>query len=193
MDNEERIIEALERAEMDNGWDAPEPEPKPAFVIDSDEKAEWALKKIKDAQEEHDRLIALVDAEQERLNERRNMIDLALDRDTDFLRSQLAAYMRTVKCKATKTQESYQLLTGKLVRKIPSVEFEVDNDALAKWLGENGREDLLNVSVKPKWGEFKKLVTGDAESGAVVIAATGEAVDGIKAVESHEKFSIKFN
>lgn len=190
MDREEQIIEAQERAEMPSG---PEPEEAPRFIIDSDDKAEWALRKIKDAQEEHDRLMELVEKEQAKLDDRRNMIELALDRDTDYLKSQLASYMRTVKCKATKTQESYQLLTGKLVRKMPSVDYEVDSEALAKWLRENNREDFLAVTVKPRWGEIKKLLTADTASGTAVITGTGELVEGVKAIESPEKFSIKFN
>jgi cation transport ATPase len=96
------------------------------------------------------------------------------------------------KVKATKTQESYQLLTGKLVRKMPSVDYEVNAEALAKWLNENGREDLVKVTVAHRWGDLKKLLTGDTESGVVTIASTGEVVEGVKAVENPEKFTIKF-
>lgn len=191
MDNEERAIEALERAEMEKG---PEPDDKALyFVIDSDEKAEWALKKIKEAEDEHDRLMALIEQEQASLNERRETFDRALERETDFLKSALNTYMRTVKCKATKTQESYQLLTGKLVRKMPSVDFNVDSEALVNWLRVNGRDNLVQVVEKPRWSDLKKLLKADIESGSAVIESTGELVEGVKAVESPEKFSIKFN
>lgn len=173
-------------AEQDSG------EPR-RFVIDSDEKAEWAVKKIREAEEEHDRLAALIEQERAALDEKKAKFDAALERDTAFLKAALSDYMRTVKCKATKTQESYQLLSGKLIRKRAGVDFSVDSEALAGWLRESGREDLLSVTVKPMWGEIKKRLAADPESGAVVIAETGEVVEGVTAVEKPETFSIKFN
>lgn len=172
----------------------PEPEEeKQPFVILDDDLAEWALKRIKEAEDEHTRLIALVDKEQEKLDERRRYFDNQLERDTAFLKAALADYMRRVPCKSTKTQDSYQLLSGKLVRRKAGVDYEVNAEALAKWLNENGREDLVKVTVAPRWGDLKKLLTGDTESGAVTIASTGEMVEGVKAIENPEKFTIKFN
>lgn len=163
------------------------------FVIDNDGKAEWAVKKIKEAEDEHERLIALVEQERAALDEKKARFDAALERDTAFLKAALDGYMRTVTCKSSKTQESYQLLSGKLIRKKAGVDFDVDSEALAGWLRESGREDFLAVTVKPMWGEIKKRLAADPESGAVVIAETGEVVEGVTAVEKPETFSIKFN
>lgn len=172
----------------------PEPEEeKQSFVILNDDLADWAIKRIKEAEDEHARLIELVDKEQEKLNERRAYFDRQLERDTDFLKAALADYMRRVKCKSTKTQDSYQLLSGKLIRRKASIEYKVDDETLTKWLNDNGLEDLVKVTVAPRWGDLKKLLTGDTESGAVTIASTGEMVEGVKAIENPEKFSIKFN
>lgn len=187
-----------------NAWDAPEPiqdalddlsesdDETRRFVIDSDEKAEWAIKKIRAAKEEHDRLISLIDREQNALDEKRGMIDLTYDRDTEYLKAMLNSYMRTVTVKSTKTQDSYQLLTAKLVRKRPALDYSVDNERLVKWLKDNGKGNLVNVKETPRWGELKKLLSGDAESGAVTIAETGEFIDGVEAVKTEEKFDIKF-
>ena len=64
--------------------DGPEPG---RFVIDSDEKAEWALKKIREAEDEHERLIALVEQERAALDEKKARFDAALERDTAFLKA----------------------------------------------------------------------------------------------------------
>lgn len=185
-----------DETEMEEAWfEAQEEaleEPK-RFVIDSDELAEWALKKIKEAEEEHDRLVALVEQERAALDDKEAKFDKALERDTAFLKFALSDYMRTVKCKATKTQESYQLLTGKLIRKKASVDYKVNDEALVGWLRENKHDELINVTVKPRWGEIKKMLVADPESGAVVIGETGEVIDGVTAVEKPETFSIKFN
>lgn len=164
-----------------------------SFVIDDDSKAEWALGKIKEAQEEHDRLIALVDKQQLVLDDRRAQIDRQLERDTEYLKYLLSAYMNGVKCKSTKTQDTYQLLSGKLVRKHASVDYDVDSAKLAAWLQENGHTALVKTEVKPMWAEVKKLLNGDPTTGAVTLADTGEFVEGITANQTAEKFSIKFN
>lgn len=164
-----------------------------SFEIDNDDKAEWALSKIREAQEEHDRLMLLVDKQQAALDDRRAQIDKQLERDTDYLKYLLSAYMNSVKCKSTKTQDTYQLLSAKLVRKHAALDFDVDSTKLVAWLQENGHAALVKTEVKPMWSEVKKLLTGDPATGAVTFADTGELVDGITANQTAEKFSIKFN
>lgn len=166
---------------------------KKHFVIDDDKKAEWALGKIKEARDEHDRLMALVEQQQEELEAKRKAIDKRLERETSYLRQLLEWYMDRVKCKSTKTQDTYQLLSGKLVRKKPGIEYKVDSDLLSGWLKENGMADLVVVTEKPKWGEVKKKLQADEESGVVYAAETGEVVEGVTAVEKPAEFDIKFN
>lgn len=161
------------------------------FVIDSDDRAEWALGKIKEAQEERDRLLALVEEKKHQLEQRQEEILKRYDSDTGYLLGLLDEYMTTVKVKKTKTQDTYQLLSGKLVRKYGGVTYKRDDAALVKWLEDNGHKDLVNVTVTPKWGEFKKLL--QAEGPVVTIAETGEVVDGIVAYEAPVTFDIKFN
>ena len=74
-----------------------------AFVIDNDEKAEWALEKIRDAQEERDRLLALVQKKKEELYAQEQKICDRYEGDTNYLRYLLQNYMATVKCRSTKT------------------------------------------------------------------------------------------
>ena len=161
------------------------------FSITDDSKAEWALEKIREAKEEHDRLIALVDEKEFTLKQQRDEIEARYDRDTSYLKHLLEEYMQTVAVKSTKTQDTYQLLSGKLVRKRPSVTFEVDDAKLLEWLDSTNREDMIKTTRKPAWAEIKKLLTGDAETGLAVIEETGECVDGIKAVETPGSFDIK--
>ena len=103
--------------ELDEQYEQTEPEAaiEGDFIIDNDSKAEWALKKIKAAQDEHDRLIALADEEEDRLKVKRAKIDSKLETDTSYLKFLLSKYIDTVTCKETKTQKSYQLLTGKKI------------------------------------------------------------------------------
>lgn len=158
------------------------------FVIDNDSKAEWALKKIKEAYDEHDRLMALV-VEQEVLLERKEKaLDEKLEKDTNYLKHLLNQYMDDVKCKETKTQKSYQLLTGKLVRKQGTVAFEKDEDALLEWTKQN-RPNLIKIKASVDWAELKKELTINGEE---IITADGEILECVKAEQKPDSFDIKW-
>lgn len=163
------------------------------FQIDNDSKAEWALSKIKEAEEERDRLLALIAAKRDELEAAEDKVEDDYLRDTEWLRYQLQMYMGTVKCKSTKTQDTYQLLSGKLVRKHAGTEFAVDRPKLVEWLLANDRKDLVKVSMTPVWADVKKQISGDPETGVCVFADTGEQIDGVTAVQTEETFNIKFN
>lgn len=161
------------------------------FKITNDTVAEWALAKIKEAQEERDRLLALVKEKEAELSEKKNSIENKYEQETGYLKFCLSEYMSTVPCKSTKTQDTYQLLTGKLIRKKPATEYTVDSEKLLTWLKQTGREDFIKVESKPIWGELKKLLTGDPETGIACIAETGEIVEGVEANLTESKFDVK--
>ena len=162
------------------------------FVIDDDSKAEWALEKIKESTEERDRLLALVEEKKAALADQKQKILDKYESETSFLKFRLRDYMENVKVKSTKTQDTYQLLTGKLVRKHPSIDYKVDEGKLLAWLEDNNRSDLIKVERSPMWGELKKHLSGDVESGFVIMAESGEVIDGVVATEKPETFDIKF-
>lgn len=161
------------------------------FKIREDSTAEWALGKIKEATEERDRLLDLVKEKEEELARKKAEIVDKYVQETSYLKHCLQEYMDTVKCKSTKTQDTYQLLSGKLIRKKPTTEYTVNSEELLAWLAESGRNDLIKTETSPRWGELKKLLTGDPETGAVMIEETGELVEGVKATATDPKFDIK--
>lgn len=160
------------------------------FEIDSDTKAEWAIRKVKEAQDEHDRLMALVEAEEERLKERRKQIDDKLNSDTSYLKWLLAMYMNSVKCKETKTQKSYQLLSGKLVYKYGGIDYQKDEEKLLAWVGLN-RPEFVKVKSSVDWAGLKKELTV-TEAGEVV-TADGELLDFITTERKPNSMDIKFS
>ena len=99
------------------------------FEITDDSTAEWALKKIIEAKKERQRLLDLVDAEKQNLDIKKEQINKRYETDTGFLLSKLNTYLDTVDRKKTKTQETYQLLSGKLVRKFAKQKLVPDKEA----------------------------------------------------------------
>lgn len=159
------------------------------FEIDSDTKAEWAIRKIKEAQEEHDRILALIDAEEDRLKERREKIAKKLDNDTGYLKLLLYSYMDMVKCKETKTQKSYQLLSGKLVYKYGGIDYQRDEEKLLDWTRLN-KPEYVKVKSSVDWAGLKKeLITNEDGS---VCTADGEIIDAIHAERKPNTLEVKF-
>jgi len=124
------------------------------FTIDSDEMAEWALKKVLAAKKEKERLTALIDAERASLDRAQEDIDKRYEHDTSYLLFKLGEYFKTVEHKETKTQESYQLLSGKLVYKKPTQKLEQDEGALLEWCKENAPE-YVRTKQSVEWGQIK--------------------------------------
>lgn len=165
----------------------PEPE-KDTFVIDNDSKAEWALNVIKAEKADMERLIAVC---QEKIAEYQQKIEnfkRQYENRTSYLRSLLAQYFNNVPHKKTKTQESYQLPSGKLILKYPGPEFERDDETLVAFLEQNGYEEYIQIKKTPKWGDFKKTVV---VSGENVITQDGLVVEGVKAVERAPEFVVE--
>lgn len=158
------------------------------FVIDSDEKADWAARKVKEEAEERDRLLALVNAERERLDAKEEEIKRRYEQKTEFLTTQLLSYMKTVKTRDTATQSKYELLNATLVYKKAKVDVQ-PGEGLVDWLKAN-RPELVKVTEAPDWAAVKKLVNQLGE-GVYVLSDTGEILDGIVPKEIPGKFEVK--
>lgn len=158
------------------------------FTIDTDEMAEWAIKKVLAAKKEKERLSALVGAERERLDRAQEDIDKRYENDTSYLIFKLGEYFKTVEHKETKTQESYQLLSGKLVFKKPAQAIEQQKEELLEWCKVNAPEYVITEQ-KVAWGQIKKCmqIVGDV----VIYGDTGEVVSGVAISETAGVFDVK--
>lgn len=158
------------------------------FVIDNDSKADWAVQQILEAQAERDRLQALCDEQIAALKDKRQELADKCEKETAWLRGSLMAYMETVKTKETKTQASYQLLSGKLVKKFAKPDFVHDDECLYAYAKQH-EPAFIRVKESFDWAAFKKhlhIVDG------VIVNADGEVVeiDGLEIVEKPATFSI---
>ncbi len=167
-----------EENESENSW----------FVIDNDNKADWALEKIRQEREERDRLINLAKDKIDYYEQEISGIANRCEKNTAYLQSQLAAYFETVKHKKTKTRESYKLLNGILVKKYGGYEYLHNSEALVEYL-KNNYPQLVTVIEKPQWGEFKKITELTAE-GDIINTETGEVLGFIKAAKKPDEFRV---
>lgn len=166
-------------------------EQQDGFKIDSDSKAEWAVKRIKEAEREQNRLLALVDEERADLDVREKEIIDNYAKKTDGLKALLEEYLRAQYAKEeareTNTQITYQLLSGKLVYKKSGLELRQNADVLVNWCKEH-LPDAVKVTYTPKWAEIKKNIK--VVDGIPVYAPTGEVVDGVEEAYVESKFNV---
>lgn len=168
---------------------------KALFYIGDDKAADWALKKIKEEEDELARLKKLADEEISEIEYRFDMEQQKMLSRTAFLRGRLAMYFDTVEHKETKTQETYKLLNGTIFRKKAATAIDYDpknkeqKEALVKYLQESKQDELVKTEYSPMWAELKKQLSIDGEK--VVNVVTGEIVPlGIK--ETPAEFGIKW-
>jgi len=163
--------------------------PAEAFlIIDNDSKANWAVKQIMKGRAETDRLLALADEEIKYLHDRRKALMNRQEAREGYLKALLMGYFERVEpSTTTKTQTTYKLLAGKLVKKRQQPEFQRDEAALLDWAKANA-PDMVQTKESVNWGELKKLTTLDGEK--VVLAETGEIVSGVVAVPREDVFEV---
>lgn len=157
------------------------------FKIDTDQKAEWALNIIREEQAEAQRLINVCNSQILYYQSELKKVQDKLEQKTANLKSMLFEYFQTVDRKATKTQETYTLPSGKLKLKYPKPEYKRDDATLVKWLKERDMTDYIKVSESPKWGELKKTVQVAGDKACI----DGEIIDGIQVVERQPVFDIE--
>lgn len=151
------------------------------FVIDSDAKALWALKKIKEAREDRDFWLSWYKQKEKEITEQ-------TDFDTMNLERMLADYFATVPHKSTKTQESYTLPGGKLILKKQNPKYTRDDSTVIEWLKANKMPQFVKIEEKLDW-EGLKAATAVFEGN--VVTEDGEIIPGITVTDREAKFIVE--
>lgn len=164
-------------------------EQREAFRITNDNEADWAVRKIKESKAEYDRINEIAAKQIQRVGEALEAAGKRHQNNTAFLTGKLREYFQTVPHKETKTQEQYQLLSGKLVWTLPKQTIQHDDAALLDFLKTSGRTEYIKTTEAPAWGEYKKALA--IEGAQVIDTETGEIVPGLTVSETEAKFEVK--
>ena len=152
------------------------------FQVDDDQKADWALRKIAEADAELDRLQAWYSQQLETARQRH-------DDRVNLFQGLLARYFATVPAKDTKTMRKYALPSGELVLTKEKSDFKATDPALLLgWCQENA-PTLVAVELKPAWAEIKKRL--QVIDAGIVDTETGALVDGVELITKPEAFQAK--
>ena len=153
-------------------------EEKQEFVIDTDAKADWALKIIQQENKEVERLCKTIDEEIEMLKLKKQRITDSLDNKTGFLQGKLFEYFDTIQPRELASCYKYKLPSGELVYKKPTVKYERDDEKILDWLANNGKSDYIKHTLSVDWAELKKTDFVNQ-------------VDGITEVQVPARFEVK--
>lgn len=153
------------------------------FEVKDDAAAEWCMKKIRDAQDE-------VKKWEAHYAEQLKKVKDAAEDDIAYFSALLEEYFDTLPHKATKTQESYALPGGKLIRKKQQPKFTTDDEALVPWLEANAMDGLVKVTKSANWAELKNGVTVTPD-GQHVATADGEIVPGVTVEQRPDVFKVE--
>ena len=110
------------------------------------------------------------------------------DRKVAWAESNLRAYFDTVPTKASKTQKSYELPSGKLVLKKQEPKYETEDEKLVPWLKAN-RPELVKIKESSDWANLKKELAVSPD-GTAMVTEDGEIVPGITVTQREDKFSV---
>lgn len=163
-------------------------------IISNDFEADKALQEIQAKRAELERLCGIAQSEIDEIKATLDAHRAQIEESTGQLLKALEFYFSTLpEVHSTKTQDSYKLLHGKLVRKRGTVKYQQnDTEALTNWLRDSGYDGYTETKIVPKWGEFKKLgLIADPETGVVTVAGTGEVVQGVTAVQGEDTFDVR--
>ena len=163
------------------------PEERESWRVTTDLEGEWALIKIKEHQDEYTRYTDVCNNMIQTYQDKIKQAQDKLQSSTGYLKGLLLEYFQSVPHKATKTQETYLLPSGKLKLKFPAPEFVRDDAKLMEWLKGRGMNDYVKVVETPQWGEFKKLIKQQDN----FVCIDGEIVDGITLVERPPIFEVE--
>lgn len=152
------------------------------FAVTNDQTAEWAVKKMREAAEDTKRWTEYYDKQ---LSAIRRANEDTIQRMTAYL----ADYFDAVPHRKSKTQESYQLPSCKLVRKAQQPEYVRDEEALCRYLDTAGREDLIKITRRADWAAIKKTIT--VMSDGTCVDEDGTVVEGVQAFPRAPVFAIE--
>jgi hypothetical protein len=153
------------------------------FVVDTDQKADWAIRKLAVIRRKQSENKAIYDAEIVRITEWLSTVNTALDRDALYFETVLTPYALLQRSEGRKTV-TLPHGTLKTTAGQPHIEFN-DESKFIEWAKIND-PSLLRIKTDVDKSALKALIT---EEG-VVISTQGEIIPEVKVVPAET--SVKF-
>jgi phage host-nuclease inhibitor protein Gam len=162
-------------------------EQREQFVIDTKEKASWALRKLAKIRKEMAENQAIAEAEIKRTQEWLEEVNGALEKDAEYFSNLLQVYHRSVLEEDPKAK-TIKLPFGTLKARKQEPEYIRDEEKLLAWTKVN-HPDAIKVKESVDWSKLKETIS-NVENG-LAITEDGEVIEGVKVVERGVKFVVE--
>ena len=171
------------------------------FEIKDASTADWAISKIADERKRKDYFVECANKEIEKLKTQIKEMEEKCERTTSYLSGCLGKYLELdeVPKKKTATQESITLPAGKIIKKLPKIEYVMSSgEAVTKHKNDDdfikeikGLDKKLIKTIKEvDWATLKKNIT-NTEDGIVVYKETGDIIESLSTRETLPSIEVK--
>ena len=171
------------------------------FEIKDASTADWAISKIADERRRKDYFVECANKEIEKLQTQIKEMEEKCERTTSYLSGCLGKYLERdeVPKKKTTTQESITLPAGKIIKKLPKIEYVMSSgEAVTKhkndddFVKEIKRLDkkLIKTIKEVDWATLKKNIT-NTEDGMVIYKETGDIIGSLSTRETLPSIEVK--
>lgn len=158
-----------------------------SFVVDDENKANWALRKIKQYKDKIDNNNALAQAEIDKIEQWNNEVNKQAQESIDYFTSLLTSYALNKKAEDPKFK-SLKLPNGRFGFRKSQPKWVYDNDKVIETLEKANLTDFIRVTKAPSKAEIKKAF--DVVGDKVVNPDTGEVIEGIEIEPQDDKFNL---
>ncbi|WP_193063419.1 host-nuclease inhibitor Gam family protein [Oceanobacillus oncorhynchi] len=163
---------------------------KESYKIRNDSAANWALRKIKQAQQKQEEVNALAVDEIEKINRWSEEENAKNQKDIDYFQGLLAQYAME-KRQQDSEFKSLKLPNGRIRFQKKQPKYNYDDDAVVEYLKKNERTDLFQTTTteKPLKNDIKKAFTINKDK--LIDPDTGEVIDGVTVEHPDDEFKVE--
>ena len=163
-----------------------------SWTIENANTADWAIERIKEVQEEYDRMENLINMKIQQLQMKLQNEKDKLDRERGFFEGRLQDYFsKQDGLKETKTQLQLKLPSGNLKLVKAKKVFDYDKSKLLEVAEKENLTEFIKIKKDFDWAGFKKQL--DIRGDKIIARETGEVIEleGLSIIEKPAIFKVE--
>lgn len=159
-----------------------------SFVIDDEQKANWALRKIRSIKEKKQTNSDIAEAEIEKIQAWESEVNHTLDNEITHFETMLTQY--ALKCRETDPKfKTLKLPYGKIGFRKQQPSWTYDTDTVLSTLKQSGLTQFIRVKEELDKANFKKAVK--VHGNSVINPDTGEIIPGVTVEEREDQIKVE--
>ncbi len=162
-------------------------EVKQAFIVDDDQKAAWAMRKLRSLRAKQKINQELADAEIERMKNWLESVNKTIENDCEYFVGQLTGYAHKVRLNPDDPRKTIVLPHGKVSTRQSGRKWSIDAEIFLPWARKSA-PDLIRIKEEPALSKIKETYSESVIKNASVLEVVtqdGEIVPGLTIEEGN--------